>query len=252
MLEPVRRPLQRLLRRALHMPPEKRIFVDKVLFYRYVKHRLPPDATYVEIGAATGKSAKEWTTYLGLRPERCHLVEACPVNSRLLQEKLPGYKVYNVAASDRAGEIALYVVDKPHDEGTSRSNTLHEGSLRAKSDLPIKKVMVPSVSMNELFDKAGIRRCDLLYMNCEGAEYDILNGDVSFLDRVFLFSLDMHKGLFRDARTEKDMLDMKVAAYDLLASRGFVQIGGHQRKHIESVSNNHLTSFWENESLSAS
>ena len=42
------------------------------------------------------------------------------------------------------------------------------------------------------------------------------------------------------------------AAMMTIASKGFAQIGGHQRKHIENVSNNHLTSFWENESLSTS
>ncbi len=251
MLEKVRHPLKSLLRRALRMPPEKRLYVDKTLFYRYAKHRLGPEAVYVEIGAATGKSAKIWTEYLGLRPDRCHLVEACPTNARLLQEKLPGYRVYNYAAMDRCGEVALSIVDKPADEGSSRSNSLNEGALRAKSKLPIRQVMVQGVTMGELFERAGISRCDLLYMNCEGAEYDILNGDVSFLDRVGLFYLDMHMGLFRKARTEREMLEMKAAAYDLLASRGFTQIGGHQRKHIFEVSNIHLTSFWENDRLSS-
>jgi hypothetical protein len=48
------------------------------------------------------------------------------------------------------------------------------------------------------------------------------------------------------------MLAMKMAVYDRLSERGFTLIGGHQRKHIESVSNIHLTSFWEKESPAGS
>ncbi len=44
----------------------------------------------------------------------------------------------------------------------------------AKNGKPYRQQQVTSVSLNELFVQNGIQRCDLLKLDCEGAEYDIL------------------------------------------------------------------------------
>ena len=175
-----------------------------------------------------------WASFLGLAPERCHLVEACPVNHGLLGQRFPGAKTYNYGISDHDGTISLYVIDKPSDEGTSRSNTTDPAVLKAKS----------AITLSHLLDLAKIDRCDLLHINCEGSEYDILGGDVTFLDRVSLLELDLHEGLFQGARTHSQTVEKRVAIYDLLEGRGFVRLGGHGRKHLSSATQ-HLSSFWE-------
>jgi len=243
-----RHAVKRRLRRLLRIPPEIRLQVDGELLERYARHRLGPDAVYVEIGAGTGDSAAKGTAFLNLKPGRCHLVEACPVNFQVLQNKLPGFRIYNYAITERRGQVCLHVVDHPTREGTSLSNSIDGRALKAKTRLPVREVMVPSITMNELFDQAGIERCDFLYMNCEGAEYGILRGDTSFLHRVFLLRFDLHRGLYGEARNDQDMVQAKLAIYDLLERRGFVRIGGHNRRHIEEITGTHLTSFWENES----
>ncbi|MCZ6777613.1 MAG: FkbM family methyltransferase [Acidobacteria bacterium] len=225
--------------------------MDYGLFQRYARYRLGSDAVYVEIGAGTGSTAIANAEFLSLDPGRCHLVEACPENFRVLQSKSRHFRTYNYAISECSGQVHLYVVDKPHYEGTSGSNSIDERSLRTKTRLSVSEVTVPALRMNDFFEEAAICRCDFLYMNCEGAEYRILRGDTTFLKRVFLFYLQLHKGLYGLAKTSGEMVEAKLAIYDLLESNGFVRIGGHNRNHVMEIENLHLSSFWENESFEA-
>lgn len=249
MFRSTRHAIKRQLRRLLRIPPEIRLHVDSELLFRYARHRLRPDAVYVEIGAGTGATAARVTRLLDLNPGRCHLVEACPINFRVLQEKMPGYRTYNYAVADRTGQICFYVIDDPAYEGTSRSNSVDGKALRTKTKLPVREIMVPSITMDDFFDKVGMERCDFMYMNCEGAEYSILRGEASFLQRVFLLRFDLHKGLYGEAKTERDMVEAKLAICKLLEARGLVRIGGHNLEHVREITTEHLITYWENESL---
>lgn len=52
---------------------------------------------------------------------------------------------------------------------------------------------VELISLKEVFEKNNIEKCDVLKLDCEGAEYDILFNELDFIkDRVEQISLELH------------------------------------------------------------
>ena len=231
------------------VPPQK-LKIDHLLHSQYVKKSLPSDAIYVEIGAATGLGSCETIAEWGLLPQNAYLVEGCPTNYEVMCKELPEYNVLNYVVTDVVGQTKFYVVNDDEEPGSSRSNSVHRQSIVAKRPgQHIQEILVPSITMDHLFHTIGINKCDYLFFNCEGAEYDIFNGECKFLTETHLLSLDLHKGLYGDAETKGDMIDRKLQIYQLLENKGFTRIGGHSRNDIHRLSDYHLTSFWENQTL---
>ena len=68
-------------------------------------------------------------------------------------------------------------------------------SIFESSGLQYDTIQVPCVTLSEIFDEHHIERCDLLKMDCEGAEYDILyNCPKNDLLRVSQMTIEVHKG----------------------------------------------------------
>jgi len=62
-----------------------------------------------------------------------------------------------------------------------------------------KTVQVPCVTLKEIFDQHQLERCDLLKMDCEGAEYEILyNCPAAYLHRVDQMAIEVHGGIEDD------------------------------------------------------
>jgi FkbM family methyltransferase len=231
------------------VPPQK-LKIDHLLHSQYVKKSLPSDAIYVEIGPATGLGSCEKIAEWGLLPKNAYLVEGCPKNCAVMRKKLSEFNILNYVVSGVVGQTKFYVVDDHEEPGSSRSNSLDRQSIEAKRPgQHIQEILVPSITMDHLFHTIGINKCDYLFFNCEGAEYDIFTGECKFLTETHLLSLDLHKGLYGDAKTKGDMIDRKLQIYQLLENKGFTRIGGHSRDDIHRLSDYHLTSFWENQTL---
>lgn len=229
--------IKNVLRRFL--PKERYVQIDDDLLTRFVAISLAPDATFVEIGTFTGAGGRQFCDLAHLSPNNCHLVEACPDNFEILKKNSPGYRVYNLALADRCGTLPFYVVNNPKDEGTSRSNSFDKAHLKKRwGKENVKEIQIRTVDMKTFIQENCITRIDYLFFNCEGAEYAILNGDLSFLDKVQFFHLDLHHRVADGHKAEQLRL------YDLMVKLGFVHIGGHKRTDIPVV-NNHLTFLWE-------
>jgi FkbM family methyltransferase len=59
-------------------------------------------------------------------------------------------------------------------------------------------VPVPAIGLEQAFERFGIRQCDFLKMDCEGAEYDILFGaPEDALRRIRRIAMEYHEGVTR-------------------------------------------------------
>ncbi len=73
---------------------------------------------------------------------------------------------------------------------------------------------VEAITLTDIFDRFGVKTCDFLKLDCEGAEYDILyNTPPDYLKRTRKIVLEYH------AQSEKQNTAGKLAAY--LESHGF-------------------------------
>ena len=67
-------------------------------------------------------------------------------------------------------------------------------------------IHVPSITLSDIFSKHSIKRCDLLKMDCEGAEYDIIyNCPLECLSRIDQIAMEVHGG--SESRQNIDSLE---------------------------------------------
>jgi len=95
----------------------------------------------------------------------------------------------NVAVSGKDGESILFM-----------SEDSHNHSILNFFKKPIKEVKVPTVSMIRIFErdlgKRGVNYCDLVKMDCEGAEFEILSSMSSELfKKTGSFYIEYHEYL---------------------------------------------------------
>jgi hypothetical protein len=78
----------------------------------------------------------------------------------------------------------------------------------SRIDSPDEGEEVPAITLQQIFDRHGITRCDFLKMNCEGAEYEILyRTPPEYLRRVERIALEYH------AVEDKTRLARELAAF---------------------------------------
>ena len=121
-----------------------------------------------------------------------------------------GVEVVRAAVGGRSGKLRLFVPDGPkHQDLPSLFPKVGDVHASRFED-------VPAVTLDELFRRHAIERCDLLKVDVEGAEYDILYGaDEATLRRIRRIVCEYHPV---DAVTP-DMHPDRLAEF--LESRGF-------------------------------
>jgi hypothetical protein len=72
----------------------------------------------------------------------------------------------------------------------------------------VRRLRVPAITLDQLFEKNHISKADILKMDVEGMEYDILKG-TSVFPRIEKLVLEYHG------------LEIKTKLLDLLAEKGF-------------------------------
>ena len=149
---------------------------------RHPRFRIRPTDTVLDIGANVGfftaKAAK-------LASSGCvYAFEPCSPHFRMLQDNLARNNLGNVSAFREAvwgrnGETALNYSLEPEPTNTSIYDI---GGDRSE--------IVPTVTLERVFQREGIDRCHFLKLDCEGAEYEILHGAtaevLSSVDRIVL------------------------------------------------------------------
>jgi FkbM family methyltransferase len=143
--------------------------------------------TVVDVGAAIGDFTVHAARLVG--DGVVHAFEPLPDNFARLEEHVRMNGAANVRASAEAiaakpGTLSLYTVTGL----TGQHRTAGDGTAAAAP-----AIRVPATTLARAFDERGIERCDLLKIDCEGAEFDIVLGlDRPILDRVARIVLEYH------------------------------------------------------------
>ena len=144
---------------------------------------LRPGATVIDIGANIGIFSL-YAAVVG-RAARVLSYEPFPESFRLLcgnaeQNRLDAIRAFRLAVAGDRGQRQLYV-------GLGHGlNTLLGTPGRTA-------VSVDCVTLEDVFEREHIDRCDLLKLDCEGAEYEILlNAPRSLLHRIDRVAMEYH------------------------------------------------------------
>lgn len=143
--------------------------------------------TIVDVGAASG----DFTVHAARRCPRgvVYAFEPLPEAFARLEEHvrlngIANVRAFREAIAAREGPLALYTVT-----GLSgQHRTAGDGSVAAA---PL--VAVRATTLADAFERHGIARCDLLKLDCEGAEFEILLGlPPETLARIARIVLEYH------------------------------------------------------------
>ena len=127
--------------------------------------------TLVDVGANVGLFTV-WAARR-LHAERIIAVEPAPDTASALMANLTRNKVENVtvlqlALGGHRGDATLYR------RGAGARDTLFTSDLYGSCFVPLSRTKL--ITLDDLFSTLEIEHCDLLKLDCEGAEYDILAG----------------------------------------------------------------------------
>ncbi|MDQ2690517.1 MAG: FkbM family methyltransferase, partial [Chloroflexota bacterium] len=161
-------PLAFKIRGAMDVWSIKETFLDR--FYERYGFRIQPGWTVVDIGAGIG----EYTLFAAIHQPgvRVFAFEPYPPSFSLMEENLhrngiTNVRAFNEAVAETSGELILDLTGGEPLQFQSHS----------KPDAAVEKSLsVRSRSLADAFATLEIESCDLLKMDCEGAEYSILFG----------------------------------------------------------------------------
>lgn len=182
--------LQFKVRGALDIWTIKETFMDR--FYEKHGFAIQPHWKVIDIGAGLG----DYALYAAVtQPDaQIYAFEPFPESFTLMQENLRLNAVKNVQAFDNAiaatsGELIL---DLTHGEPLQFQSHATKAS-RIKKGLPVQ-----AFSLADALKMLEIESCDLLKMDCEGAEYSILfSTPASVLARVERIVLEYHENIVK-------------------------------------------------------
>ncbi len=151
--------------------------------YTPLRDEIPRGYTIVDIGAHIGSFSIFASSRAG--DASVYSYEPSQENFRFLIEniklnRLENIKAFQLAVSGRRGKARLYIDEK--------YSTLHSAAIPKRF-----YEEADSVTLEDVLDNNQIENCDLLKMDCEGAEYEILfHASKSTLTRIRNISLEYH------------------------------------------------------------
>lgn len=167
----------------------KEIFMDEC-YLAGLERPILSGATVVDIGANAG--------YFTLFAVSCFAdarvfsFEPVPVNYDQLERhrnlnSSKKIKCFPKAVAGQTGEISLSF--------DSSDSFTTSATIFKQTDQQKESIKVPCLTLVQIMDENGINKCDLLKMDCEGAEYDILyNCPPDYLQRIDQIAMEVHNG----------------------------------------------------------
>lgn len=167
----------------------KEIFMDEC-YLAGLEYTVPSGATVIDIGANAGY----FTLFAASRfnDARVFSFEPIPVNYIQLERNRNlnssrKIKCFPKAVAGQTGEISLSF--DPRDSFTTSATVF------TQADTQREYIKVPCITLQQAIEENGITRCDLLKMDCEGAEYEILyNCPPDYLRRIDQIAMEVHRG----------------------------------------------------------
>ncbi len=157
-------------------------------YRRGMAFTLGENPVVLDIGANVGF----FTLYILSRLQGARVIcyEPLAANFRQLERNLQinsGYHVtcFQKAVAGRSGDLNLHY--------DSRNEYTTTASIHRDKKGNTETITVAAVSLPDVFEENGLKRCDLLKMDCEGAEYEILyNCPREIMDRIGNIVLEVH------------------------------------------------------------
>jgi FkbM family methyltransferase len=182
------RDLQFKIRGALDVWTIKETFLDR--FYEKHGFAVQPHWNVIDIGAGLG----DYTLYAAVTQPgaRVYSFEPFPESFALMQENLrlnavTNAQAFNNAIAAESGELLLDLTG---------GEPLQFQSHAQRATHIEKSLSVPAFSLADALKMLNMESCDLLKMDCEGAEYSILFGTPhSILERVQRIVLESHDNI---------------------------------------------------------
>ncbi len=167
----------------------KEIFMEEC-YMTGLEDTIPDNPTIIDIGANAGyftlfaascfHGARIWA-YEPIPSNFKQLDRNCKMNANIQVTCL------QKAVSGQAGKIIMTY--------DSRDSFTTSATILSKPDDTNDVIKVDSVTIPEIFEAYGIKKCDLLKMDCEGAEYDIIYQCPSdYLLKITQIAMEVHKG----------------------------------------------------------
>jgi FkbM family methyltransferase len=167
----------------------KEIFMDEC-YMAGMECDIAPNSTIIDIGANAGY----FTLFVASAFPQAKMFsfEPVPVNYAQLKHHRDlndncKISCFPLAVAGHSGEINLNF-------DTTDSFTT-SATIFASKEGKGESLSVPCVTLKEIMDENAIEKCDLLKMDCEGAEYDILyNCPPDYLRRIDQIAMEVHRG----------------------------------------------------------
>ena len=165
--------------------------------------RLGAGDTVIDIGANIGcftlQAASRVTNsgrVIAVEPERETYRR---LSANVARNELPQVTLCRAAVSGRSGSATLHVAE------TSLFNSMFK-DIDGKS-LPDSVQQVPTLTLADLMEAHGIRRCHYLKVDCEGAEHEIFQTmDAQTAARIDQATIEVHRVDGGDPRAVMDRL----------------------------------------------
>ena len=154
-------------------------------YFSKFKEIIPKD-TIVDIGAHIGA----FTVLMAQKYPHLKIFSFEPdfQNFKLLQKNIEtnnqsNVKAFNLAVADKKKVVKLFS-KQGRSFGTMGSSTIKESSNFNK---------IQALNLSDIFEENEIKKCDLMKMDCEGAEYEILlSQDEKCFDKINNIIMEYH------------------------------------------------------------
>jgi FkbM family methyltransferase len=153
-----------------------------------LEHSIPSGATVIDIGANAGYFTMFVVSCFD--DARVFSFEPVPINYAQLERhrnlnRSKPIKCFPKAVAEQAGEIILSF--------DSSDSFTTSATIFKQTDQKTESIKVSCLTLGQIMDENSINKCDLLKMDCEGAEYDILyNCPPDYLQRIDQIAMEVH------------------------------------------------------------
>ena len=165
------------------------VWVDRC--YDFEGYTIAPGHVIIDIGANVGVFSA-WAA--SVSPEvRVLALEPSPQICTFLRRNVGVNRLHNVTVVEQAcggerGEVTLYT------RGHEGLNSIYCQDNLASRFKPLARVSM--MTLDDVFERFELSRCDLLKLDCEGAEYEIiLSASDSTLEKIARVAMEYHVGL---------------------------------------------------------
>ncbi len=178
-------------------------------------YEIGPADTVVDVGGNIGAFA----VWAGRQAPRGRVITIEPVseNFRLLRENLRRNGLEHVQPIQAAvqghppGDVTVY---------WSAAGTGHHTILPELAGAPLGSERVPGLTLESLFARFRLERCDFLKMDCEGAEFEILASlPAELAPRIAKLALEYHTRGDRPKREQAGELIDRLTSYGFRIDR---------------------------------